>query len=384
MSVYRRRLGCPRHTIIHVCGLILWCFTVSGCYNSAADDGPFDIRLVEVLRIGEEGKDDGVVFGEIGGLIAVDSRGRIFVGDQQASQIYAFGPGGEPIKSMGSKGEGPGEFSLLSDVRVGPGDSLYAFDLRRDRISAFDPSTLEFVKSFEVGEDVDGRSARDLIGVLESGFIVTYEDLPLPGTDFNTERYKYARIVSRTGLAGEESIVRVPSSEFMMVRSGNRFRGAAMPYPRDPVIHLGPDELVYSGSTETITVTVTAASGAMLRTIEHSLEAIPITRSELEDWLELLSDETSRLVRKANLRTTKPAFSSLVVDDSGRIWVKPTQADSEAKDVQWLVLDAQSRIAGAVVLPSSVDLYVITGGRAYAADETENGVALVVFEIAES
>ena len=384
MGVHRSPHGCPQITIIPVCGLILWSFIFSGRYYSAADDGPFDIRLVEVLHIGEEGNDDGVVFGEIGGLIAVDSRGRIFVGDQQASQIHAFGSGGEFIKSIGSKGEGPGEFSLLSDVRVGPGDSLYAFDLRRGRISAFDPLTLEFVKSFVVGEDIDGRSARDLIGVLESGFVVTYEDLPWPGTEFNTERYKYARIVSRTGLAGKESIVRVPSSEFMMVRSGNRFLGAAMPYPRDPVIHLGPDELVYSGSTESITVAVTAASGAMLRTIEHSLEAIPITGIELEDWIGLLSDETARLVRKADLRKTKPAYTILVVDDSGRIWVKPTQSDSDAKDVQWLVLDAQSRLVGTVALPSSVDLYVITGGRAYAVDETGSDVVLVVFQIAES
>ena len=384
MGVHRSRHGCPRLTIIPVWGLILWCFAVSGCYYSAADDGPFDIRLVEILRIGEEGQDDGVVFGEIGGLIAVDSRGRIFVGDQQAFQVYAFGSDGEFIKSIGSKGEGPGEFSLLSDVRVGPGDSLYAFDLRRGRISTFDPSALGFVKSFVVGEDTDGRSARDLIGVLESGFIVTYEDLPWPGTEFDTERYKYARMVSHTGLAGKESIVRVPSSEFMMVRSGNRFLGAAMPYPRDPVIHLGPDELVYSGSTESIAVAVTAASGATLRTIEHSLEAIPITDSELEDWIGLLSDETARLVRKANFRKTKPTYSTLVVDDSGRIWVKPTQSDSEAKDVQWLVLDAQSRIVGTVVLPSSVDLNVITGGRAYAVDETESDVVLVVFQVAES
>lgn len=378
------RLGGPRLTIIPVCGLILWCFVVSGCYYSAAGDGPFDIRLVEVLRIGEEGNDDGVVFGEISGLIAVDSRGRIFVGDQQASQIYAFGSDGEFIKSIGSKGEGPGEFSLLSDVRVGPGDSLYAFDLRRGRISAFDPSTLEFVKSIVVGEDIDGRSARDLIGVLESGFVVTYEDLPWPGTEFNSERYKYARIVSHTGLAGKESIVRVPSSEFMMVRSGNRFLGAAMPYPRDPVIYLGLDELVYSGSTESITVAVTAATGEMLSTIEHSHEAIPITSRELVDWIGLLSDETARLVRKANVRKTKPAYATFVVDDSGRIWVKPTQSDSEAKDVQWLVLDAQSRLVGTVVLPSSVDFDVITGGRAYAVDETGSDVVLVVFQIVES
>lgn len=102
-------------------------------------------------------------------------------------------------------------------------------------------------------------------------------------------------------------MLRVPSSEFMMARKGNRFLEAAIHYPRDPVIHIGPDEFVYSGPTESIAVAVTTARGVMLRTIEYSPEAIPITSSKLEDWIGLLWDETARLVRKANLRTTKPA-----------------------------------------------------------------------------
>ena len=89
MGVLCRWFGCPRLTIIPVCGIILWCFIVSGCHYSAADDGPFDIRLVEVLRIGEEGKDDGVVFGEISGLIAVDSRAACSWG---TSRLHRFMP----------------------------------------------------------------------------------------------------------------------------------------------------------------------------------------------------------------------------------------------------------------------------------------------------
>ena len=168
---------------ILVCAVIL-CVNVStyawrADHASGAAD-PARIELVKVLTIGDETSEDGVIFGEISELVAVDSRGRIFVGDQQASQIYAFTSGGELIESIGSEGKGPGEFSLLTDVKTGPGDTLYAFDLRSKRISAFDPSILDFSYSLAVARDTGNRPARDLVGVLEAGFVGTYEDLPLP------------------------------------------------------------------------------------------------------------------------------------------------------------------------------------------------------------
>ncbi len=368
------------------CAVILCCNVLAFANRADQVSGtanPSQIELVKVLTIGDETREDDVIFGEIGGLVAVDSRGRIFVGEEQDPQIYAFTPEGDLIKSIGQRGEGPGEFSLLADIRIGLGDTLYAFDVRQRRISAFDPSSLEFTYTFAVVEDTDSRPARDLIGVIKAGFVVTYEDLPWPGTDFTTERYKYARVVSWQGQAADESIVRVPSSEYMMVRMGNRFLGAAMPYPRDPVLYLGPNEYVYSGSTEAVAISVTAANGVQRETVTHTLESIPITDSELEKWLEPLSDQTSRLIRNSDLRETKPAYAAFVVDDSGRIWVRPTQTDPEAAEAEWIVLDIQSRVVGKVVLPSSVNLQVIAAKRAYAVDEGTTGVTLAVYEIVE-
>ena len=69
-----------------------------------------------------------------------------------------------------------------------------------------------------------------------------------------------------------------------------------MPYAPVPVIYQGSDGHVYSGSTESIAIAVTKADGGQIGTIKHSLEAIPIANSELEEWLDRLSEETSRLV----------------------------------------------------------------------------------------
>ena len=128
---------------------------------------------------------------------------------------------------------------------------------------------------------------------------------------------------------------------------------------------------------------MTAANGVQRETVTYTLESIPITDSELEKWLEPLSDQTSRLIRNSDLRETKPAYTAFVVDDSGRIWVRPTQTDPEAAEAEWIVLDIQSRVVGKVVLPSSVNLQVIAAKRAYAVDEGTTGVTLAVYEIVE-
>ena len=383
MEERRKRNGSALRTCIAVLGLVLPAAYLGAGPRSAVQDGPPAIRLVETLRIGDEAAGDGVVFGDIGGLVAVDSKDRIFVGERQDPQIYVFTPEGDLLRSIGEKGRGPGEFSRLSGVRTGPGDTLYAFDSRLRRITAFEPASLDFAYDIKVAEDEGSRPARGLIGAHAEGYVVTYEDLPLPGMDFETERFLYARLVTRSGQPADEPIVRVPSSQFMMVVRGSRFVGVAMPFSPFPVIYLAPDGHIFSGYTESVDVSVTAVSGGERGFIRHALEPVPITDSELEAWIGRLSDEASGILRSSDLRETKPACSTFIADDHGRIWVSLTSADAESTTAQWLVLDAQSRVAGQVALPSSVTLEVIAGGRAYAIDEGDDGLALVVYEIVE-
>ena len=232
-------------------------------------------------------------------------------------------------------------------------------------------------------EDKESRPARDLIGVHREGFLVAYEDLPWPGTDFETERFLYLRLVTRSGQPADEPIVRVPSSKFMMAERESRFVGVAMPYSPHPVIHVVPDGHVYSGSTGAIAVSVRTVSGSERGLIRYAPEPVPITDGELEAWMGRLSNVASGLLRSSDLSETKPACSTFVADEHGRLWVSLTSADAGAKTAQWLVIDPQSRVVGEVALPSSVTLEAIVGGRAYAIDEGDDGLALVVYEVVE-
>ncbi len=54
-------------------------------------------------------------------------------------QIMIFEPTGEPFRTIGSFGEGPGEFKRVTSLLFGPDDSLYVFDSTNGRMSVFGP-----------------------------------------------------------------------------------------------------------------------------------------------------------------------------------------------------------------------------------------------------
>ena len=81
----------------------------------------------------------GGYFGVIGAL-ATDSRDNIFVLDGMAQQIHVFDSEGAHVRTVGGKGEGPGEFRMATALAIGPGDSLWVTDPMTRRYSVFGPN----------------------------------------------------------------------------------------------------------------------------------------------------------------------------------------------------------------------------------------------------
>ena len=80
----------------------------------------------------------GGYFGIVGAL-TTDSRDNIFVLDGMAQQIHVFAPEGTHVRTVGGKGEGPGEFRMATALAIGPGDSLWVTDPMTRRYSVFGP-----------------------------------------------------------------------------------------------------------------------------------------------------------------------------------------------------------------------------------------------------
>jgi hypothetical protein len=94
------------------------------------------VKLVEEIRVSDEALPADAGFGNPRG-IAFDSRGRIYVADGDANHLKVFGPDGKFIRTIGRKGQGPGEFNGPEFVEIG-GGRIFVWESMNRRISIFD------------------------------------------------------------------------------------------------------------------------------------------------------------------------------------------------------------------------------------------------------
>ena len=93
----------------------------------------------ETLRIGSLDGPAALQFGAVAG-VAIDSRGQVYVLDQQAGEVRVFDDGGQHVLTMGRPGSGPGELSqAAAGVFVGSGDTILVPDLLNSRVTRFAP-----------------------------------------------------------------------------------------------------------------------------------------------------------------------------------------------------------------------------------------------------
>jgi hypothetical protein len=89
---------------------------------------------ITITPIATLGRDDGPgSFTIPPSIVRLDSRGRFWVvgGDEAAAGPAVFGPDGRFIAAVGRRGQGPGEFQLVTDAVMLPGDSALVMDYNR-------------------------------------------------------------------------------------------------------------------------------------------------------------------------------------------------------------------------------------------------------------
>jgi len=75
------------------------------------------VRLVEELRITDKDLPESALFQNPRG-VAVDARGNVFVTDFEANHIKVFGPDGKFQRTIGRKGQGPGDLSGPANIEI--------------------------------------------------------------------------------------------------------------------------------------------------------------------------------------------------------------------------------------------------------------------------
>ena len=340
-----------------------------------------DIELTEVLRIGDEAEGDSLWFEQVGGL-AVDSKGRIYASGWSSFRgvygIRVINSDGTFLREIGSRGRAPGEFQGNPVVHVGLQDTVYVLDIEISRLTVFAPDDHEFVSTTRLTRTGPStEKLAQLITVTHDNLLVEYEYSPFRAVEEGRQAFWQLTLFDRSGQVLQDSVAAGPLWEAVEVvnLSGRRVHFPRL-FGRETIYALGPDNMIYYGWNEQIRLTAVTLQGRSAHEVEVPNTAVRVTPAEVDKEVRPFPELAATL--RKDVHGTKTAFSAMVADDEGRLWVKLSWPEG-AIETTWLIVNAKSgEVVAMASLPTDAEILIIRDGKAYGYEPVPRAAAAIV------
>lgn len=309
------------------------------------------LELQEELTIGVAEGAEEYTFVSLRG-IAVDDQGVIFALDQRKPRVDVFSGDGSHIRSIGRRGQGPGEFQTPFFIALAPAGEIMVGGM--DRLSFFDrtgvflrsqENTVQpfaFIKFLENGDAVGTR-------------MVMEEQNPrfevvLCGRDIKP------KIVLASSPMPEPPPVPGESGKYALFASVIRWDIS------------GGREIVCADGQEGYRLSVFDAGGRPIRTIHKEYDPVPV--SDLD-----VARQMKRHGFQSRDEVTIPRFLPPIwwvyADEDGRIYVSTWQRNPDSGIALFNIFDQQGRYLCDYLIPG--EPLVFKDGKLYAIVQDEEG-----------
>jgi hypothetical protein len=315
--------------------------------------------LDEELSIGEENGKGEYLFSEIRSpwaSVAVDKQDRIYVLDVRERHVLVFDNSGKLLKTIGRRGQGPGEFQYAHQILISAQDEIIVEDPRMRRLTYFSLEG-EYIKTVSLSNadiaDINIDSAGNILGiaVIEEGDNPRYElkkfspNFEYLGT-LDTAPYKVETLAEGLNPWGYGSL------RFCVLEDGR----------------------VLSGFSQKYELRLFSRDGDLIKTISKEYAPVKITQDEIE----------ARTKRHVSIGGPPPKFvipkyhlpfSSFLADDEGRIFVARSGMTKDRGQRHYDVFDP----TGKCICRTSFGFLpqVWKNGKLYAIDENEEGYQFI-------
>lgn len=345
-------------------------------------------RRVEVdLRIGTLDGDAPYVFGDVRGIDA-DAEGTIYVLDYQASEIRAFGPDGQYLRTVASEGGGPGELTEANGMILLGDSLLWVQDHAQWTFLALRTDGIEVRRvpmhvrnySYVWNGTVDdhGRFWKPTTHSVEPRGMPPEEGLQESSARSYLVRLDPSSQVKDSIFLGERT------SRYHVTRRGNGWMSRTVPYQPNPITIVDPSGGLWMTDGSAYRIARLDDSGDTLMIVEAGVPPPSVTEEDRDVLVSSMLERGEEFRRAAEdlanvLPETKPAISGLVVDDEGRLWVR--RGEDERREPRFDVFGPDGTFEMAVRLgfrPAPYLAIRIRDGRVYALVRDELDVPYVV------
>ncbi len=329
------------------------------------------------VSIGPDAGDGPYLLHRVGGAVLLPGGG-IAVTDGGSAEVRLFDADGGFSRSVGRRGEGPGEFGAYSDMLIWK-DSADRLLIAGTfgRVEAFDTQG-EFLTSTTL-EREPGVPFVSLRGVFNDGSLLVGTTLPRPG-----ERERPGQKISREAIYWryEDSH---PIRELLRHEARGQYVHAYqggtntffIPFDHDPLVVAAGDRLYVVPEAQPL-VEVRDLSGRIMTrlrvegpTMRRVDEIWPRAREEIlkgpmpgqtDDFREVFRRiYTDYLAQDLPLPEFVPAYERALADSDGNLWLERRRLSWESSPPQWDVLDPTGLWLGTVTLPTGLVLHDVSG-----------------------
>ncbi len=299
------------------------------------------LSLEEELSIGREDAGEEYLFSDITGFDASDE-GSIYVINWPDANVRVFDRNGLFLKTIGRKGQGPGEMEMPVYIQIGTGRDIFIFDyIGRGLYFNSDGEFLRQQHSLRTFMPVRMDSQGKIIGMeILAPPPLGGKVLKAYGTDL---RPLFEIAKEEQGSKGIFDIGR-PAC-YCAVKS---------------------DESIVWGDSKEYVLYVLDSEGRQIRRITKPYDPVPISNEDRESISKRYADAV-RHGMKVEFRSHYPAFAGIFADDSGRILVKTYERSESDKDSFYFdVFDPEGRFYAKVPIKVNLDrLSVWKNGKLY-------------------
>jgi len=320
--------------------------------------------LEEDLSIGvKEGDENYILFRPSD--IEVDAEGNIYVLDSGNHRVQVFDRNGKYLRTIGRKGEGPGEIKMAFKMSMGPDGKLYLLDIGNFRITIFNRDG-EYVGDFKpkkgfpndisvddqgevfLSSDMRDKAGKGIINI--SRYDQKGEALLSYG-NFKKREFQWITIGSKSGVP---TLLAIPTG-----------------YEPETVWTIDPKGNLYVGYGDKYEISFYSREGKLKRRFGRKWTPMKIAREEKRAVLDGLENVPSQVKKQIIFPDFKPAFDDMIVDEEGNLWVSIPSKEGYTYDI----FNRKGMYINQVHLDVRPRLF--KNGYVYAITATEEGVRVV-------
>jgi hypothetical protein len=279
--------------------------------------------------------------------IAVDEEGNIYILDFKEANVKVFDENGMYLRTMGKKGQGPGEIGMPFYVSITHDDEVLVEDLMNRRLTFYSlegehTKTISTAKQSIVQTQADSQG--NIVGVV----------MDMKNRAF--EVTKFSPAMESLCTYGSEPLSQNPQKYD--------------PFKASPSWTMNSEDYVYFGVCTEYAVSMFGPNGTLRKKITKEWDPIRITQKELEDAEKRVPPPRIMEAPKYHYPIVR-----FILSDDGMIFVQTWERAEDSKGYYYDCFDKEGRYLFKTLLRNRPSIW--KKGKLYTIEEDEDGYQYV-------